>query len=77
MAEHWDLLNIPAQFRCYRRAKLSGMAIAKARGVAIMIRHHGPRPDLNDPTRVNHYVQPNGEFVWARDESGNLIDVQP
>ncbi len=76
-AEHWDLLNIPARFTCYRRAFAAGAAIAKARDIAIMIRHHGPRPSVDDPTRVNHYVWPNGERNWAKDGHGWYVDVQP
>lgn len=73
--EHWDLLNIPVTFPCYRRTFDAARALAFAKGIAIMIRHHGPRPDVNDRTRVNHYVQPSGERTYKTDGHGWAVDV--
>lgn len=72
--EKWDLLNIPAQFKCYRRALQSGKAMARRRGIPIMIRHHGAR-HLEDDTRVNQYVLPDGRVDIRRDASGARIDA--
>lgn len=73
--EFWDLLNIGARFPCYRRASMAAKAVAAARGIPIMVRHHGSRPQLNDPTRINHYILPDGSTSYAKDERGWLIDV--
>lgn len=76
MKEYWDLLNVGGRFRCHRSACRVATQVAKKRGQAIMVRHHGPRISPNrDATRVNHYVWPNGQRNYQRTESGDYVDV--
>lgn len=75
MSEFWDLLNIQSKFNCHRAALRTAKRVAKSREEAILIRHHGPRPNPNkDPTRVNYYVWPDGQ-IDRRQENGQYVDV--
>ena len=83
--EKWDLLNLNAAFGCYPKTQQAATRIARARNIPIMIRHIGPRPDLADPHRVNHWMLPDGSRRWKTTEgeiithtSGQwLADVDP
>ena len=76
MAEYWDILNVPGRLNCHRSAAKIAQRIAKDRNVAIMVRHHGPRPAVNkDPTRVNYYVWPNGKADRLKGPNGGFVDV--
>lgn len=72
--ERWDLLNLPGQWGCYPRALKAAKGAARLRRIPIMLRHHGPR-HLEDQTRANQYVLPDGSVDIRRNESGGLIDA--
>lgn len=74
--EFWTLLNVGGTFRCHRAACNVAKNIARSKGIAIMVRHNGPRPAPNrDATRVNHYVWPNGKRDYSKSNSGEYVDV--
>lgn len=73
-SEMWDLLNIPVRYNCYPKCLRAAQRTAKSRNIAILIRHHGPH-HLEDHTRANQYVRPDGSVDIRRNETGGFIDA--
>lgn len=72
--EKWDLLNFVGQYKCFKKAFGVAKYRALRKQVPIMVRHHGPH-HLEDDTRVNQYVHPDGRRDIRRDDAGKAIDA--
>lgn len=75
-SEFWTIRNIPSRFGCYKRCLKTAQNIAKARGIDVILEHHGPRPNPNrDHTRVHQWVRIDGRVDITIGDGGSVIDV--